>query len=259
MLWTVFDQICVESSSFHVEAWLYWTSIEVSCKPKLLAALGQTLSESLSLIRVLVTQPQFNIPSSIYNHYYMWLESLFLLSDRRKEGSVDRLSQPKGGHPDTPDHSLLVGFLEHDETYLKDKIPRKVLWTKDYKVPLLDLDLMRCSLPCRSCTDVVCCVIFIIGILGYIALGSVGEFSRTLSSSHTHTHTSADSSAEGVLLVCGWAICCVFIMLPRLVKEGRSLPDKIMGAAAFGFGRPCPRGEVGEKTDLVFSLLGIFL
>uniref|UniRef100_A0A8C5D178 Choline transporter-like protein n=1 Tax=Gadus morhua TaxID=8049 RepID=A0A8C5D178_GADMO len=32
---------------------------------------------------------------------------------------------------------------------------------------------MRCSLPCRSCTDVVCCVIFIIGILGYIALGSV--------------------------------------------------------------------------------------
>uniref|UniRef100_A0A8C5BUU3 Choline transporter-like protein n=1 Tax=Gadus morhua TaxID=8049 RepID=A0A8C5BUU3_GADMO len=56
--------------------------------------MGQTLSESLSLIRVLVTQPQFNIPSSIYNHYYI-------------------------------------------------------------------------------CTDVVCCVIFIIGILGYIALGSV--------------------------------------------------------------------------------------
>lgn len=29
--------------------------------------------------------------------------------------------------------------------------------------------------PPRSCTDVVCCVIFIIVILGYVALGTVGE------------------------------------------------------------------------------------
>ena len=39
----------------------------------------------------------------------------------------------------------------------------------------------------RSCTDVVCCVIFIIVILGYIALGTVGKFKALLLiTSHTY-------------------------------------------------------------------------
>lgn len=49
---------------------------------------------------------------------------------------------------------------------------------------------------CRSCTDVVCCVIFVIVILGYIALGTVGEFdtlslisSDEVSQSHINTCT----------------------------------------------------------------------
>lgn len=32
----------------------------------------------------------------------------------------------------------------------------------------------------RSCTDVVCCIIFIAVILGYIALGTVGKFDTLL-------------------------------------------------------------------------------
>ena len=37
----------------------------------------------------------------------------------------------------------------------------------------------------RSCTDVLCCLIFITVILLYVALGIVGEYTHT----HTHTHT----------------------------------------------------------------------
>lgn len=54
----------------------------------------------------------------------------------------------------------------------------------------------------RNCTDVVCCVIFIVVILGYIALGTVGEFetlllltSRTFHNDtrpHTQIHTCSE-------------------------------------------------------------------
>lgn len=84
-----------------------------------------------------------------------------------------------------------------------------LLWSVFYFAHLLFLHTFFFP---RYCTDVFCCFIFVIVIIGYIALGTVGEFHTLLlitqSIIMTHNHTTQTWRCARVMICSGLVVAC---------------------------------------------------